>query len=105
TKSTAATKATAATGATAPAEASAAAKATKPTTSARRAAPAAAGPDVVAGVALSNPDKVLYREDGITKRELAEYYDAIGELMVPHVENRPLKLVRCPTGYHARPLH
>jgi len=71
------------------------------TAAARRVAPAAAGPDVVAGVALSNPDKVLYREDGVTKRELADYYDAIGERMVPHVAHRPLTLVRCPNGYHA----
>ena len=37
--------------------------------------------DVVAGVPISNGDKVLYPEDGITKRTLARYYEAIGELM------------------------
>ena len=62
---------------------------------------AAAGPNVVAGVSLSNPDKVLYPEGGITKRELARYYEAIGEWMVPHLAHRPLTLVRCPNGYQA----
>jgi bifunctional non-homologous end joining protein LigD len=57
------------------------------------------GAVVVAGVAISNPDKRMYPEAGITKRELAEYYAAIGELMVPHVAGRPLTLVRCPNGW------
>jgi bifunctional non-homologous end joining protein LigD len=55
----------------------------------------------IAGVALSNPDKLLYPEAKITKRELAEYYAAIGDWMVPHLENRPLTLVRCPNGWNA----
>ena len=68
----------------------------------RKRAPAAEAPNVVAGVALSNPEKVLYPEDGITKRELADYYAAIGAWMVPHVAHRPLTLVRCPNGYAAK---
>jgi bifunctional non-homologous end joining protein LigD len=55
--------------------------------------------DIVAGVAISNGDKVLYPEDGITKRTLARYYEAIGDLMLPHVAGRPLTLVRCPNGW------
>jgi bifunctional non-homologous end joining protein LigD len=69
---------------------------------ARGRTPAADAPNVVAGVALSNADKVLYPEGGITKRELAEYYAAIGDWMVPHVAGRPLTLVRCPNGYDAK---
>jgi bifunctional non-homologous end joining protein LigD len=52
----------------------------------------------VAGVRLSNPDKVLYPEQGITKAELAEYYVAVAERMLPHVAMRPVTMVRCPTG-------
>ena len=48
---------------------------------------------------LTNPERVLYREQGITKNELAEYYAAVGEWMLPHVADRPLTLVRCPEGY------
>ncbi|WP_437679222.1 non-homologous end-joining DNA ligase [Sorangium sp. So ce131] len=70
-----------------------------------RAAPAKGGGrgdegegDSVAGVRLSHPDRVLYPEQGITKRELALYYASIAEHMVPHVQDRPLTLVRCPEG-------
>lgn len=50
------------------------------------------------GVRLTNPDKVLYPEQGITKRDLAAYYLAVAEWMLPHVARRPITLVRCPTG-------
>lgn len=59
---------------------------------------AAAGPSEVAGVSLSHPDKVLYPEDGITKLELAHYYEQAAPWMLPQVENRLLSLVRCPAG-------
>ena len=55
--------------------------------------------DTIAGVAISNGDKLLYPEAKVTKRELAEYYVAIGERIVPHLERRPLTLVRCPNGW------
>jgi bifunctional non-homologous end joining protein LigD len=54
----------------------------------------------VAGVSLSSPDKVLYREQDITKLELAQYYEAVGEWALPEIVNRPLVLVRCPEGAH-----
>ncbi|MYZ48539.1 non-homologous end-joining DNA ligase [Propylenella binzhouense] len=52
----------------------------------------------IEGVRLTHPDKVLYPEQGITKRELAEYFAAIAGFMLPHVAGRPITLVRCPTG-------
>jgi bifunctional non-homologous end joining protein LigD len=57
------------------------------------------GRDIVAGVAISHPDKVLYPEANLTKRELALYYEAIGEWILPHVQDRPLTIVRCPDGW------
>jgi bifunctional non-homologous end joining protein LigD len=50
-------------------------------------------------VRISNPDKVLYPEAGITKEVLARYYQAVAPWMIPHVAGRPLTLVRCPQGY------
>ena len=50
------------------------------------------------GVRLSSPEKVLYPEQGITKRALAEYYEAVADWMLPHVVNRPISLVRCLAG-------
>lgn len=53
---------------------------------------------LVAGVGISHPDRVLYPGTGITKRKVAEYYEAVADWMIPHVEGRPLTLVRCPEG-------
>ena len=53
---------------------------------------------IVEGVRLSNPDKILYPEQGITKSELADYYLAVAERMLPHVARRPVTMVRCPVG-------
>jgi bifunctional non-homologous end joining protein LigD len=52
----------------------------------------------VAGVSLSHPERVLYPEEGITKLDLARYYEAVAEWIVPDVAGRPLTLVRCPNG-------
>jgi bifunctional non-homologous end joining protein LigD len=48
--------------------------------------------------ALSHPDKVLYPEVGVTKQMMAEYYEKVQHLILPHVTDRPLSLVRCPDG-------
>ena len=57
------------------------------------------GADDAPRVTISNPDKILYPEAKITKLEVAEYYRAIGDWMLPYLEGRPLTLVRCPNGY------
>ncbi len=52
----------------------------------------------IAGVRLTHPDRVLYAEEGITKRDLANYYWTIRDWALPHLAQRPLSLVRCPEG-------
>lgn len=52
----------------------------------------------LATVRLTHPDRVLYPELGITKRDLAIYYVQIADWILPHVVGRPLSLVRCPAG-------
>jgi bifunctional non-homologous end joining protein LigD len=52
-----------------------------------------------AGVAISNSTKVLYPDPGVTKGELAAYYETVAPWMLPHVSGRPLTLLRCPDGY------
>ncbi len=49
--------------------------------------------------ALTNPDRVLYPDIGLTKAALAAYYDQVADWMLPHLRGRPLTLVRCPEGY------
>ncbi len=52
----------------------------------------------VAGVELSNADRVLYPELGFTKRDLACFYASIERFVLPHLRDRPTTLVRCPEG-------
>jgi bifunctional non-homologous end joining protein LigD len=54
----------------------------------------------IAGVALTHPDKILYPEVGLTKRELAEYLNAVAKHMLPFARRHPMSLVRCPQGIH-----
>ncbi|HUJ62252.1 MAG TPA: non-homologous end-joining DNA ligase [Kofleriaceae bacterium] len=50
------------------------------------------------GVALTNLDKVLYPEQGLTKGQLVAYLAVVADHMLPHVAGRPLMLLRCPEG-------
>lgn len=52
----------------------------------------------IGAVRLTSPGKVLYPEQGLTKLDLAEYYQAVADWILPHVSGRPLTLVRCPSG-------
>jgi bifunctional non-homologous end joining protein LigD len=49
-------------------------------------------------VAITSPDRVVYKESGITKGQVADYYRAIADWILPELANRPLSLVRCPSG-------
>ncbi len=58
--------------------------------------PATKGENAIAGVAISKPDKELW--PGITKLDLARYYEMAAERMLPHIEGRPISMVRAPDG-------
>ncbi|NYF32595.1 DNA ligase D [Sphingopyxis sp. JAI108] len=49
-------------------------------------------------IPISNPDRVIYPEAGLTKGELAAYYAAVAPIMLPWAGSRPISLVRCPRG-------
>ncbi|MGW5367040.1 non-homologous end-joining DNA ligase [Streptomyces sp. NPDC004009] len=49
-------------------------------------------------VALSNLDKVLYPETGFTKAELLHYYATVADVMLPHLRDRAVSLLRYPDG-------
>ena len=52
----------------------------------------------IGSVRLTSPGKVLYPEQGLTKLDLARYYQEVAEWILPHISGRPLTLVRCPSG-------
>ncbi len=49
-------------------------------------------------ISLSHPDRVYWEDVGVTKRDLAEYYQSVWKWMAPHVVGRPISLLRCPEG-------
>jgi bifunctional non-homologous end joining protein LigD len=52
----------------------------------------------VANVIITHPNRVLWQDLGLTKLELARYYEAIAPRLLAHAGNRPISLVRCPNG-------
>ena len=47
---------------------------------------------------LTHPERVLWEDEGVTKEGLAEFYASIADWILPHVTNRVLSLVKCPSG-------
>jgi bifunctional non-homologous end joining protein LigD len=47
---------------------------------------------------ITHPEKVLFPDDGITKGQLASYYETIAPIMLPHIRERPITMERFPSG-------
>jgi bifunctional non-homologous end joining protein LigD len=61
------------------------------------------GADRVVGKAkLTNQVKVFWPADGITKGDLCSYYEAVAPVLLPHLKNRPVTLVRFPDGIEGK---
>jgi len=52
----------------------------------------------LATIWVTNPTRRLFGKSGPTKLDIAVYYAAVGDFMLPHIYGRPVSLVRCPTG-------
>jgi bifunctional non-homologous end joining protein LigD len=51
---------------------------------------------------ITHPEKVLFPDEGITKGELAAYYESIAPIMLPHLRGRPVTMERYPAGIGAK---
>jgi bifunctional non-homologous end joining protein LigD len=56
--------------------------------------------DVVEGIRITHPERVVYPDIGLTKLEVAHFYADIQDWLLPLLANRLLSLVRCPDGSH-----
>jgi DNA ligase D len=52
----------------------------------------------IEGIVITHPERVLYPEDGITKRDVADYYAAVMDWFLPGVAGRPVSVLRSPEG-------
>lgn len=52
----------------------------------------------MAGVKLTHPNKILFAKAGVSKQDLAAYYETVAPWILPQLQGRPLSLVRCPSG-------
>jgi len=47
---------------------------------------------------ITHPEKIMFPDDGITKGDLAAYYEAMAPVILPHIKGRPLTMERYPAG-------
>lgn len=50
---------------------------------------------------LSHPDKIMFAQQGYTKADLANYYQQVSSIILPHLRDRPLMVERFPDGIAA----
>lgn len=54
--------------------------------------------NIIEGVEISSPNKLIYENPNIKKMEIIKYYQAVAKKMIPYLKNRIISTVRCPEG-------
>lgn len=53
---------------------------------------------IIGNIHVTNPDKIIYPESKITKKQVVEYYNEVAPLMLKFIKDRPLTVIRCHQG-------
>ena len=56
-------------------------------------------------IELTNPDKVIFKNPKVTKKDIFNYYENVAERMLPYVENRLISTIRLPDGVGGTPFY
>lgn len=56
--------------------------------------------NIINGIEITNPDKILYKNSKITKLEVIKYYEKVSKKMLRYIDKRIISTVRCPEGIH-----
>src|SRR4051812_24132779 len=56
---------------------------------------------ILHGVKITHPDRIVFEEGHVTKGDVARYYAAVAPLLLREITNRPISLLRCPSGIKA----
>jgi bifunctional non-homologous end joining protein LigD len=51
-------------------------------------------------IEITHPDKLFFPENGYTKLDMVKYYERIAPVMLPHMEGRPVTMLRMTEGIH-----
>ena len=60
---------------------------------------------LIGGVRVTNPDRVLWPEEGWTKLDLVRFYDSVFPALRPWMKDRLISLKRCPYGVRGKCFH
>ena len=56
---------------------------------------------ILHGVTITHPGRIVFEEGKITKDDVARYYAAVAPLLLREIQQRPISLLRCPSGIKA----
>lgn len=56
---------------------------------------------ILHGVRITHPDRIVFEEGAITKGDVARYYATVVPFLLQEIQNRPISLLRCPSGIKA----
>ena len=54
--------------------------------------------EILSKIKITNPDKLIYKKNNITKLDIIKYYEKVSIRMLPFLENRIISTIRCPEG-------